>query len=443
MRRFKLTAVAMAFAVLLCGCSLTGLDAQTLISPPKANTDQQAIYALLKSDEGEINFIYPKNGDYRSAVIMQDFTGNGSEDAIGFSADPEGGIRLRFMVKDDDTWRTVAAAKNSSTQVDRVMFGDLNGDSVNEIIVGWGAPQSMTATLCVYSYAQGKIKEFQLDHGYNESIVTDLDGDGVQELFTATVFTQTEEEAGKDKSAVARVFSLEDRPVMKYSLVLNDTVVKYASASFSLINRTQKGVVLEGQLAEGSIISQVIYLGENGLVSPLSGKSMQKRYNYFLRPTTLPCYSKDINNDGIIEFPKISLQPGTPKDTPQDSTAYYVDWVRLDSTFMSPITVERGIYNYIDNYMMTIPEGREITCVQSEIPRELSFEESIYTSTGTMIYTRRLFSIRAFTTEEWADEKTREGYGLLISTQSNLVYGIQNFSDNVEELKKGIKLISE
>ena len=43
------------------------------MAPPKANADQQAIYRLMQGAQTDVTFIYPRSGDYRSAIIMRDF----------------------------------------------------------------------------------------------------------------------------------------------------------------------------------------------------------------------------------------------------------------------------------------------------------------------------------------------------------------------------------
>ena len=90
-------------------CSFTGLSAQNLMSPPKANADQQSIYRLLQGSGTDVTFIYPKNGEYRSAIIMRDFTGDGVEDAIGFQTMEDGSAQVQFLMKDQAGWHTAAA----------------------------------------------------------------------------------------------------------------------------------------------------------------------------------------------------------------------------------------------------------------------------------------------------------------------------------------------
>ena len=47
------------------------------MSPPKTTADRQAIYSLLCGEENDVTLVYPKNGDYRSAIISRDLDGDG------------------------------------------------------------------------------------------------------------------------------------------------------------------------------------------------------------------------------------------------------------------------------------------------------------------------------------------------------------------------------
>ena len=71
--------LAVLLALSFSGCSeLTGLDAQALMSPPKTTADREAIYALMGGGVGDVTLVYPKYGDYRSAIISRDVDGCGT-----------------------------------------------------------------------------------------------------------------------------------------------------------------------------------------------------------------------------------------------------------------------------------------------------------------------------------------------------------------------------
>ena len=116
----RLAALALGALLCLCqaGCSFTGLDAQNLMSPPRANLEQQGIYELLQEgDSQELTFVYPKRGENRSAIIMKDWTGDGVSDAVGFVSTEGGGVRVSFLEKYQERWRTAASFVNAATQV--------------------------------------------------------------------------------------------------------------------------------------------------------------------------------------------------------------------------------------------------------------------------------------------------------------------------------------
>ena len=117
---------SLALGAVLClaqaGCSFSGLDAQNLMSPPRASLDQQGIYELLQGDQQELTLVYPKRGDHRSAIIMHDWSGDGVEDAVGFVA-LDRGVEVHFLEKSQGDWRAAASFGNTATQVDLCALG--------------------------------------------------------------------------------------------------------------------------------------------------------------------------------------------------------------------------------------------------------------------------------------------------------------------------------
>lgn len=84
--------LAVLLALSFSGCSeLTGLDAQALMSPPKTTADREAIYALMGGGVGDVTLVYPKCGDYRSAIISRDLDGCGTSEVVSFCANGDAG----------------------------------------------------------------------------------------------------------------------------------------------------------------------------------------------------------------------------------------------------------------------------------------------------------------------------------------------------------------
>ena len=84
-RKLFITIASALLAVALTGCSPLGLDAQTLMKPPKATGERQEIYSVLEEKANhQLTLRYPKAGEYRSAIVMKDVTGDSNDEAIAF-----------------------------------------------------------------------------------------------------------------------------------------------------------------------------------------------------------------------------------------------------------------------------------------------------------------------------------------------------------------------
>lgn len=77
------------------------------MSPPKATGDKADIQRVIEESAGSYTFKYPQKGDYRSAVIMHDINGDGTDEAVAFykSNTPDGVSDITVIFIDPDIWR--------------------------------------------------------------------------------------------------------------------------------------------------------------------------------------------------------------------------------------------------------------------------------------------------------------------------------------------------
>lgn len=457
-RRWFSVLSALLLCLCLWGCSFPGMDAQNLMSPPKAGGDQQGIHELLQGDKPSINFVYPKNGDYRSAIITQDFTGNGKEDAIGFYALEDGSVEVQFLVKsesspsseDNGGWRTAATFRNSAIQVDRVCFGDLNGDGATDVLIGWGSATGRTASVNAYLYEDGDVSEHTLG-AYGEMAVTDFDRDGVSEVFTIDRSLPAEEEGAQPSPAQAKVYVFQDGTVRAMaSAEADNSISSYVSVVFGKVTYSLWGVVVDGAKADGSMTSQVFTLAEDVLSNYPAGVNQEDYVNPFSRPSSAPFVSRDINGDGILELPLASLLPGFPENLEPDATSYLVKWTSF-STQGRYRTVLPSLWNPGENYWFRLPDRLQgAVCASNDASkRTVTYMQAVPAEDGEeMLLGAPLFSIRAFTKSAWESRGTSSGYELL-TTQGDTVYGIQILSgeetlkDIAAAIKEDFKLISD
>lgn len=453
-RRLLRTGLGLLLCLCLSGCSFSMLDAQNLMAPPKANADQQSIHQLLQGDRTEMALVYPKNGEYRSAIITKDFTGDGSKDALGFYALEDRSVAVQFLLKDGDAWRTAGTFQNTATQVDRVCFADLNGDGRQDVLIGWGSTAGTTgrtAAVSAYLFSEGEITEYPLGT-YGEMAVTDFDGDGVNEVFTIDKYLPPEGEEGEASPAMARVYRFVDGQVRAVASVEADnSITNYTALSFGKLSAQLPGVAVDGAKADGSMTTQLFFFdGQGSLQNLPEGVNGENYQNPFSRPSTTSFTCRDINEDGILEFPAVSLLPGISSDVTPDSTSYLVEWRTLDKNgdFRA---VLYAMMNPRENYWFQVPMWlrQQLSASNNTSTRTVTYTQVVDQEEGDQpLLGSPLFSIRVFTRSAWESRGQSSGYQQL-AAQGDLVYGIQSLTQDdsgqrvMEEVRENFRLLSE
>ena len=442
MKRHLLKALAAGIVgalLVLCqaGCSFTGLDPKNLMSPPRANLEQQGIYELLQEDRQELTFVYPKRGEYRSAIIMRDWSGDGVNDAVGFILD-ERGVEVYFLEKSQDRWRTAATFLNTATQVDMVVFGDLDGNGREDVLIGWGSASGSTgrtASAAAYLYRDGNLSQWLLGT-YGEMTLTDFDSDGVCEVFTIDKFLAAQEEGAESSPALARVYVWQDSALKAlYTANGDNSIVNYSSIHFGTLEWGLSGVAVDGAKADGSMTSQIFTLEEGLLKNGPPGVNTETYQNPFSRPSAAPFSSQDINGDGVLELPVVTRLPCLPEEAVLDSTSFLVEWAHYQSSGgYEPVATT--LMNLGENYWFALPKslaGR-ISASNNTDSRTVTYTEVVTGEDGAQRLGSPLFTIRVFTSSAWDSRGKTAGYQKL-AARGDQVYGIQVLTQDDQHLR--------
>lgn len=458
MKKKRILAVLLCFLFIqLTGCSFSMLDSQTLIAPPKANADQQEIHKLLQGNKSEITFIYPKNGNYRSAVIMNDFTGNGEEDALGFYLLETGGVEVKFLTKDDGVWKTIAAFKNAATQVDRVYFGDVNGDGTDDIIIGWGSTlNTMSASLCVYTYHDDfQIRQYQIEQVYGDMVLTDFDRDGVSEICLMQWPVLAQDETTEGDPAFAEVISLKGDEVRSlYKTEADSSIVRFASLQFCKITEDTYGVVADGAKANSSMNTQIFYMDDaGGFVGYPKKPNDPNTVNVFYRPAGASYTARDIDLDGVTEVPVAIQLPALGAAASPDSTSFLVKWVQPQLDSQEELKIMKiTMMNVGENYWFQVPDWMEgkLTATNDSKLRAVTYTE-VVTGEGEEsepLMGSPMFTVRVFSYSAWEQRGEPAGYEKL-TEQNGYVYGIlvydnhANYSYSIDKIKQSFTIMTD
>ena len=178
----KWTVLTALFAVtLLSGCFMRAPD--ELYALPKQAEDyydlQQAIDEVMQN----ASYCAPTGGDNRQAVQMKDLDGDGSNEAIVF-AKTEGELPLRIFLfqRFDDAFQEIASFSADGAGFDSVQFVQIDGKGGPEMVVSRLLSDGVPQMLSVYGYVGQRVTELY-SGSFRQMALTDLDGDGNNELF--------------------------------------------------------------------------------------------------------------------------------------------------------------------------------------------------------------------------------------------------------------------
>lgn len=449
----KCLAVALALCMLLSGCSMLGYDARNFMRPPKATGDKASIQKVLETKAGgDITLKYPRKGEFRSAIIMKDLTGDGIKEAVALYSpnSSNAGVTVMFIQDINGTWKDVGNFTNQASEVDRVAFGDVNGDGKQEAVIGWSGVTGDENQLSVYTYAAGTVTELKLEQTYTEMAVLDMDGDKQDEIFTASLNTTAE----KPADAVARMLKIQNNQLTVVSSAsLDQKVSKYASVIAGKLNERQNGVVLDGYIGASGMTTEVLYYDKKkkSLVSPFYDYAKHAAL-YFLRTTTTgskATFSKDINGDSILELPYVTRMPGY-ENAPADKACFLTNWMRYETEGNNVVNVMSMAINYADGYWFLFPDGWKghVTTAVDTSNRSMTFSQWIpdVSNNGGAIGSV-LLKIQIFARSEWAQSGGAGDYDLIYEDNS-YVYAASipspenALSMNLNDIKNSFKLIS-
>ena len=421
--RLKSVAAAVLGAAVLCcagGCSITDLGRDDMLRPPKTMGDEAEIEQLIsKTASGGYTLKYPKSGNYRSAIVMQDLNGDDVNEAIAFFRDKDGstGVHMLVMYEDDGKWKISDDFVTETTDVDSVDFADINEKDSLEILVGYATYTTGVNFLSAYSYESGKTYAIESGQNYSAFYCGNLDGSGKSKVLTLSLFSP-ENEA---KATLLEFDNKHNSLYAKASAAMDPNIVSYKNLILSDLGDSLKGLVVDGALSSGELNTQLIYFNKelNILCNPLYN---EKIANPTQRASAV--LSTDIGNDMKIEIPTVSTLPYN-KESNAFTAADQVLWNNFNVEKEELLPTQRTAANYNYNYTIKIPEtwqAGSFTALLNESGDLMSFCEWSKSGAG-----EKLFEIKVFKVSEWDQGKDVDGF-TLIYKDNRYAYTFRNYS---------------
>ena len=277
---------------------------ESLMNPPEAAGDYKSIQNEIekKVDEGII-LKAPNEGEYTTAINFMDLNADNENDAVAFyriKNDDTSSIYMSVLLKSGNRWQTGEPIKGRGNDVLEFSFGDLNYDSLPEIVVGWNMFDSKdNNTLSVYSLEDEKdnpqLKECY-SMIYTKMFLADVCDEGRAEiLLIKNTFND------ETIPASAGVYELVDGALK----AIDSTPLVASVSAYERFQMQQVGTTnvffLDGVVHDENMITEILYWnGQNKrLVNATYNEEATRVITY--RKGTVP--STDMNADSIIEIP--------------------------------------------------------------------------------------------------------------------------------------------
>ncbi len=394
-------ALLVAAAMTLSGCMFISSPEELYALPrlPEEYTGLETEIADLVNNKG-YEYAAPVSGENVQLVQMVDLDGDGTDEALVFlrkSGDVKP-LQIHIFKQEEDGYRPAAVIQESGAAIAQVDYRDMNGDGVQEIIVGWRmtmdaanafgeggiGERMLSRVVSVYNMERYDCQKV-LETNYNQYILADLDNNGLPELITIAGGAS----GNCDASAYEwNIGVMEQKSVTR--LTMSPAMVDEVRVGM-LTDGTQ-ALFVTGLVDEQTLATDILLLKGNGLVNcVLDEFTDTSRLTY--RNASLR--ARDINADGVLEVPVSYL---LPKYDPAAQDYWAINWMAFSSDGTSRVE-ECTYHNLTDGWYIVLPESWKdhimITSVVSSVgERAVTFglyqgEETppmdlmtVYTETG-------------------------------------------------------------
>lgn len=316
---------------------------------PEEYADLQATILTTMNDMGA-EYATISYGDNTSTVQLLDLDSDGEQETAAVflraTAAEEKPMRVCLFRRDGDgDYQNVHTLQGDGSSIHSVVYEDLDGDGVKELIVSW----QMSAKVYILSAYQltSEGAEELVSTTYNEMYLTaNLDGQGGKELL---VFQQSSSGEGSNQ---AEYYRYQDGTMtMASGALLSDNLVDVQSAQLSRLSDGSRAVYVTSSTETG-VLTDILVLTDVGLRnvtrSPATGTSAATTRTY------TDVAVADINGDGILEVPM--PMPAAALDMEGTSGYYMIYWCQFDS--QGSIAVSCATYHSTsDGWYLMLPNG--------------------------------------------------------------------------------------
>lgn len=387
------------FAVLLGGCSLeNGID--TLLKPPQLSETRQMILDALRGSVGAYDLHSPISGQYHTAIITTDMTGDGENEAVCFfTAEKLGaGVSMMVLKQSNGKWGNVGLYTSDAHGIDKVEFCDINGDGIKEAAIGWRYPTGN-------------------DNGLE---IVALQEETPQVVYSG-LYTQFEVLQEKDVVIISKVKTTEsstvtasllgwreEKATVVSSVPMESAVLEYLAVQVGTTTKGDAALFVDTRLENANYTTEVLVINKEGFLENRLFSLRKESKTTLQRALSVVC--TDINKDGVLDIPMTEPLQMRKADAKQ---MYLTRWYSFDGEKLAEITA--SYTSPTNQFCFVLPEEwvGKITVEQDQNNERMY--RFLLAQSGTP-----LFELRIFTTAEFNNNAAANGWSQIAAGTDKL-----------------------
>lgn len=421
MKKSLILTFIIVFTVMLNSCKFSGLDSDTLLTPPQMNAADREILRVLESVTSSYKLIYPKTGGYQTAITSADIMSDDKNEAVCFYLDGNNNT-VSFIILEsiDNVWTIRGKYDSRASGVERVNFCDLNGDGVKEIVIGWQFLSGEEKALEILGFGPDTAMQSLYTGMYNNFIA-----------FDDCVVVVSRNTTGKTASA-SLIGRLNNSVSILNTVSLNNSITGFISVQSGQLPDSRRAIYIDEQLESLMYTTEVLIIEPQGELS----RSFGTINTQSIRTRAYRCM--DINGDKRLDIPVEKTFPEYVRNDDAENLTY-VEWYDYDGSSINLITTAYTSIN--EQFMIKLPDEwiGNIT-IQRTSDTERSVQFYYIQQNGQLI---PMFSVRVFSQQEYTDSIRNIGWDVIATSNENVYTFYSDQSELPEQYVTDITRITD
>ncbi len=358
---------ALAAALLLPSVSGCSMQVESYLIPPRLQGEQLEIQrALDEYVTGTLKISryvmkYPKRLGQASAFIRTplytDWAAQNTsaseekpeEIAIAFYQDAvkNGNVHINMLCETDGNWASVSDVEGLGTEIENVAFGDLDGDGLHEMLIGWNIYNSQDKQLHIYSLRDNTLTPLSTESVYTEWFLGDVTSSGKDDL----VLFRLE---GNNR-VTARLKSLTDgKMVDRGQVFLDGYIQSFGNMQLGRLTNDIQGLYIDATRDANTTITELLYWDNNQLNAPFYDPATNAT---LLTARTSGLAARDIDADGQVEYPICTRLPGYYETENPKEYMWLTQWFAWDYATRQVKPKFYSLVNTTDGYYIRMEDS--------------------------------------------------------------------------------------